>query len=161
VSLPRESRRKRSCGVAFVVLGSREDARRAIQRLQGSALLGYPIIVEPVDGDVSPFYQSDGAATDAVHPQDAAGEAQPGGSRRISWKVDDELWDVAMFDKNESVEEFKSRMEAKKAGDSAPDGGGGVPKAHARFQAAASAERADERKLVREALSPGRKHEPR
>eukprot|EP00933_Yihiella_yeosuensis_P022928 TRINITY_DN17945_c0_g1_i1.p1 TRINITY_DN17945_c0_g1~~TRINITY_DN17945_c0_g1_i1.p1 ORF type:complete len:586 (-),score=112.90 TRINITY_DN17945_c0_g1_i1:207-1964(-) len=138
VSLPRESRRQRSCGVAFVVMHSREAAREAVQTLNGKTLFGNSLSVELVDGgDSSPVSQSD----------IPSGENRRG--RRIRWKSDDELWDVAMFDRSESVDDFKMQLQTRTAPVPAP-----VDQIeHARFQAAASAERAEERKRVRDALS--------
>eukprot|EP00440_Ansanella_granifera_P071797 gb/GFBE01077915.1/.p1 GENE.gb/GFBE01077915.1/~~gb/GFBE01077915.1/.p1 ORF type:complete len:151 (+),score=25.71 gb/GFBE01077915.1/:1-453(+) len=135
VSLPRESRRQRSCGVAFVVLPSREDAQIAVERLNGSTLGENMLSVEPVDGTL----------------QKSVEDKSANSQRRIRWKPDDELWQVAVFAKEESVERFRERME---------DGTSSVMtvsmsphKGDARFQAARSAELSLEKRLVRNALA--------
>ncbi|CAE6964018.1 ptprf [Symbiodinium natans] len=88
VDLPRESRRKRPCGTAFVVLPSQEQAQLTVSRLHGLELQGSCVSVEPVDG--------------------LGDEAQE--SHRVQWKDDDELWEVIMFPAEETVEELGLRI---------------------------------------------------
>lgn len=133
VSLPRESRRQRTCGVALVALPSREDARGAVRDLQGAVVRGRPVRIEAADGDAT----------------EGRGANNGGKRRGIQWRQDDELWDVALFERTESIVEFRDRIEGSAAT---------VPvlqptaEASQRFQAAAKSERAEERKLVGEAL---------
>eukprot|EP00438_Fugacium_kawagutii_P028522 Skav226751 [mRNA] locus=scaffold3942:85191:88239:- [translate_table: standard] len=59
VHLPRESRRKRSCGTAFVLLKNLRDAKKAVDRLDGCRLHEKSLVVdllersEPKDEDGS------------------------------------------------------------------------------------------------------------
>jgi len=132
VRLPRESRRQRSCGVAMVALPSREDARGAVRDLQGAVIRGRPVRIEAADGDTT------------------EGRGANNGKRRgIQWRQDDELWDVALFERTESILEFRDRIESSAAPEAALQP---TAEASQRFQAAAKSERAEERKLVREAL---------
>lgn len=132
VSLPRESRRQRSCCVALVALPSREDARGAVRDLQGAVIRGRPVRIEAADGDTT------------------EGRGANNGKRRgIQWRQDDELWDVALFERTESIVEFRDRIESSAAPVTVLQP---TAEASQRFQAAAKSERAEERKLVREAL---------
>lgn len=135
VSIPRESRRQRSSGTAFVLMSSREEAMAAVSRLNGAVLNNRKISVHLTDGG-SPPSQEDAPVRSSRR------------GRRIKWKLDEELWDVALFDRTETVDEFKQKLEAKIAPAMGP-----VPaQAHARFEAAASAERADEKMHFSEAF---------
>lgn len=135
VNLPRESRRQRSCGVAFAVLPTREAARSAVRELQGAVVRGRAVRIEPADG-----------ANLAARP--TAGDR---GARRIKWKQEEELWDVALFDKTESVLDFRERVSSSSS--RPPELHEVQADASARFQAAARKEHEEERKLVRDALA--------
>ena len=95
VTLPRESRKQRSCCVASVVLPSRDAARVAVRELQGSVLRGRRMSVEPADRATSSPSRGGSMVDDA-------GKAKATG-RRIAWRTDEELWEVALFDRFESV----------------------------------------------------------
>lgn len=143
VTLPRESRKQRSCCVATVVLPTRDAARVAVRELQGSVLRGRGIRVEPADRATS----SPSRGSSMV---DDAGKAKASG-RRIAWRTDEELWEVALFDRFESVNHFKGRLDSS---DTTSVGVETSPaEASARFLAAVKHEHAAERKLVREALA--------
>lgn len=135
VSLARESRYRRSCGIAFAILDSREAAEEAIAELQDAFVHGHRITVECAGG-------GDG------------GEGS-GGGRRIAWKEDDELWEVALYDRFESVLEFRGRVQESAAGatPNLPPLAAVLPPESARaFKEAASRERVEESRRVREAL---------
>lgn len=122
VLLPRESRRQRFCGVAFVVLASREAAVHAL-RLHGRQFQGRTLHVELIEG-------SD----------------QPAITQRVLWQEDEQLWELALFDRTESVSDFRARLcDPIIAPNPSAD--------HARFQNAAMREHADERAHVRQALA--------
>eukprot|EP00930_Biecheleria_cincta_P048220 TRINITY_DN33571_c0_g1_i1.p1 TRINITY_DN33571_c0_g1~~TRINITY_DN33571_c0_g1_i1.p1 ORF type:complete len:504 (-),score=115.95 TRINITY_DN33571_c0_g1_i1:19-1530(-) len=132
VNLPRESRNLKSCGVAWVGVSSPELAKTAVERLNGSEILQQKVVVEWLED-----------ADSARKPE--ADEEPP----RISWKANHELWREVVFLKDESIEEFKTRMDR-----GMPDQMPKMPaNANEGFQAAAGAERAQEAKLVRDALS--------
>ena len=60
VTLPRESRRQRSCCVALVAFRSRRDARAAIRRAQGAELRRCRLRLEPADAAPGPEDDSGG-----------------------------------------------------------------------------------------------------
>mmetsp|Transcript_78739 Transcript_78739/g.205366 ORF Transcript_78739/g.205366 Transcript_78739/m.205366 type:complete len:249 (-) Transcript_78739:4-750(-) len=141
VTLPRESRRQRSCGVAFAVLPSREAAHEAIQRLHGRAVRGGRIRLE----------MADSAAAGEHGPGADAGSAAS--ERRIRWPASEELWQFAMFDRQESVAQFRERLDS---ADTTVSQQVSAEPSHALFQEAARREHAEEARLVREALGgPG------
>lgn len=134
VSLARESRYRRSCGVAFAMLSSRSLAKRAVAELRGAVVHGQRILVEHAGG---------------------AAEGRKGG-RRIAWKDDDELWDVALFDKTESVVDFSVKVRthaSPQPASSAAEEPGAALAAASRFREATAREHAEEARRVREALS--------
>lgn len=155
VTIPRESRRNQSCGVAYAVLLTAAKARFALRVLKGATLRGCPVQVELFDtghratsDELSDEDPEDDDADEA--PEATCLEAYEKRSRRrVLWKSDRELWDVALFDRDESVVQFVTKLKcdvveaalARVSGDSAE------------FQAAAKSERAEERKLVRDALA--------
>merc|ERR1712217_196161 len=136
ISVPRESRKQRSCGIALVMFSSRVEARSAIAQLDGAKVRDRVIHASTTDGSAA------GSIID-----DLTGNG-PDNDRRLQWKQDDELWDVALFDRNESVSEFNGRLQSH----TAPAAPANHVEATARFQAAVTRERAEERKLVQEAL---------
>lgn len=154
VSLPRESRRQRSCGVAFAVMQSQEMAQVAVRQLNGAFLKGSLVTVELLNGSLTNGWAQDARIEqDGTIDVDAIGEDAARTSRRISWKRDDELWDVALFDKNEPVKSLAERL-----GSSTGLAEAMVPmpaEAVARFHAAATRERAMERKMMQEAMDDG------
>ncbi|CAE7671694.1 ptprf [Symbiodinium sp. CCMP2592] len=107
VDLPRESRRKRPCGTAFVVLPSSEQALLAVSTLNGQLLNGKSVPVELVDGSLD----------DGGQGERRSGEGEGGdgpsqrGSKRVRWRDDDELWQVVVFSTKEKVHDLKQRME--------------------------------------------------
>lgn len=143
VTLPRESRRQRSCGVAYVVLPSREAAWRTVRDLQNHSIRGRAVQVELADS----IYCS------PARRRGEDGLAQPGcdGQRRVVWMQDENLWEVALFDKSESVVDFRTRLSS--ANESPVTQLGQLHADHGKFQDAAKREHAEERKLVRQALA--------
>eukprot|EP00927_Polykrikos_kofoidii_P054361 TRINITY_DN48788_c0_g1_i1.p1 TRINITY_DN48788_c0_g1~~TRINITY_DN48788_c0_g1_i1.p1 ORF type:complete len:800 (+),score=147.02 TRINITY_DN48788_c0_g1_i1:215-2614(+) len=140
VKLPLESRRRRSCCTAFALLPSIEAARDAARRLQNIKVRGRTIIVESADGNI--------AVRKPAHSSDTPEETK---LPRISWQSNEELWEVALFDRSESVGEFRGRM---KTAEALPAATAMKPSEFsARFQARARSEREEEGKVVREALS--------
>lgn len=131
VNLPRESRNQTPCGVAWVGVSSPEVAKTAMERLNGSAVLQQKVVVDWLED------------THSAVPTPEASLTEPA---RLSWKSNHELWREVVFLKDESIEEFKLRMER---GMSIH-----TPKTPAEgFRAAAGAERVKEAAVVREALS--------
>lgn len=135
VSLARESRYRRSCGVAFAMLSSRQAVEEALSgTLRGAVVHGHRVRVEPAGGTTSSTPSRD-----------------QGRGRRIAWKDDDELWDVAIYDRWESVLDFRERVKNSsmvvRVHETAPPGSDA-----ARFKEAATRERAEESRRVREAL---------
>lgn len=168
VCLPRESRRQRSCGTAFVILPSREAAREAVRRLQNAQLMGRTLQAESAAGNLnSPVRRpSPGGPANATidvdaleDPFAAAGVAAegPNGSGgaagRVSWQEDAQLWEVVLFDKCDSVSEFGERLAGNAAAPTAAAAPEVTAEVHAKFQAAAKSERAQESQVVREALA--------
>jgi len=142
VTLPRESRRQRSCCVAYAVLSSREAAMEAVLELKNASLRGHVVDVQLADRNLSSPLRG---------PQPNGALSLDGGEkdkRRISWRNDEELWEVALFDRAESTEEFRQRIDNNVPCETAAPAAG----ASERFQAAAKREHADERERVREAL---------
>lgn len=133
ISLARESRYRRSCGVAFAILSSREAAEEALIELQGAVLHGHRIRVECAG--------SLGANNGAQGREDG---------RRIAWKDDDDLFEVALYDRWESVLDFRDRCHNHTANGSPVPGE--LPEDAARFSQAAMHERAEKATRVREAL---------
>mmetsp|Transcript_12928 Transcript_12928/g.36187 ORF Transcript_12928/g.36187 Transcript_12928/m.36187 type:complete len:237 (+) Transcript_12928:148-858(+) len=142
VSLACESRFRRSVGVAIAVLPSLDMANEAIAELGKATLNGHRLHVEWAGAP--------------------PGQREAGG-RRIAWKKDDELWDVAIFDKFESVLTFSERianhtMPAPSAAVVAPASSEAAEALTAmaraeEFREAMARERAEEAQRVREALS--------
>lgn len=128
VSLARDSRYRRSCGVAWATLASRQAAMEAVKELHNIKVHGQRVRVESAVGASS----------------------HKGGGRRIAWKQDDELWDVAIFDRFESVLNFRERVNSHTA--MAP-AAVVAPESAERFREATARERAEEARRVREALS--------
>lgn len=138
VTLPRESRRQRTCGVAYVLLASREAASRAVQEMQHAQLCGKLITLE---------------LANSAQPRPAVtmtdGSEDP--PRHVAWLDDTSLWEVALFDRQESVVEFRGRLQG---GTSTLPAQGPID--HERFQEATRREHAEERERIRQALSsPG------
>jgi len=136
VSIPRESRRQRSSCVATITLESSDIAVNAVHKLRDTVIFGQPVIVELADRAVS----------SRAH------------QRGVSWKAEDELWQVALHDPNESVAEFGRRLRSAEASSQLVPARGGVVDSR-NFQAAASREREQERQRVREALSSASKEQ--
>merc|ERR1712039_125968 len=132
VSIPRESRKKRSCGIALVTLKSKSDALGVIAKMNGSLIAGKTLAVESTDGALS----SDMVETDESH---------------IKWKKDDELWDVALYDRTESVNQFNGRLQSCSTPLVGMSFDGSGPSAE--FKAAATRERAEEREMSRDLFS--------
>merc|ERR1712151_132727 len=116
---------------------------------------------DSADGSVNsplrrPSVPSADAAAGAPMPQALPPTDSASGrtNRRIAWRQDDELWEVALFDRNESVTEFVSRLQMCSPSLRPPGGGAvaGSEEHSARFQAWARSEREAERMIVREAL---------
>jgi len=97
--------------------------------------------VEPSDG---------GPDAGGSRPSAVGGDHEGNSGRRILWKDDEQLWEVALFDKMESVLSFSEHI-ANSTDDVAMQPA--APGACARFQAAVRNEHAEEKKLVREALA--------
>lgn len=147
VNLARESRYRRSCGVAYAVLASKQAAKEAVVKMQTYTINGHVIRVECPGG----------------------ASAQERGGRRIVWKDDEELWDVAIFDKFESVLTFGEKCRNNATPAPAPQqeasasqvGPAAAPaseaamaaESQARFREAQARERAEEARRVREALT--------
>ena len=55
VTLPQESRRKRSCGTAFVLLPSLQDAQKVVERLNGARAFGVQAIESSIESFGSPL----------------------------------------------------------------------------------------------------------
>lgn len=131
VNLPRESRNQTPCGVAWVGVSSPEVAKTAVERLHGGVILQQKVVVEWLED------------THSAAPTPEADVTEP---PRLSWKSNHELWREVVFLKDESIEEFKLRMDRGMSDQ--------TPKMPAEgFRAAAGAERAKEAAVVREALS--------
>lgn len=155
VTLPRESRKQKSCRVAFAVLASPEAAVEAVRELNGTKIRGVPVVVQLVDGNLVDSWSVSHAKMDESGPIDVDAMEDDTNHRRISWKKDDELWDVSLFDRDESVQNFKERLLCSAAdivGAMAPMS----EEAAARFNAAATRERAEEREMMQDALSSQR-----
>merc|ERR1712217_898044 len=99
ISIPRESRKQRSCGIALVIFSSRAEARSAIAQFDGAELRGRVLSASTTDGSSS-----------GIVIEDLVGDGQD--NRRLQWKQDDELWDVALFDRHESVSDFTNRLQS-------------------------------------------------
>lgn len=154
VTIPRESRKQRSCGVAYAVLRSTAAARSALRILEGATLRGLELHVELVDGKRSVVMPDpvDLEFVDIDAEEAAARDKPPSHNRRVKWKCDEELWEVALYDRNESVADFGSKILSH--ANQAPEAGVALLQGDsAQFQAAAKSEREQERKLVREALA--------
>merc|ERR1712176_1210456 len=80
ISIPRESRKQRSCGIALVTFSSRAEARSAIAQFDGAELRGRVLSASTTDGSSS-----------GIVIEDLVGDGQ---NRRLQWKQDDGLWDV-------------------------------------------------------------------
>jgi len=182
VSLPRESRKRRSCCVATVVLPTRDTALEVIRELQGVLVRGRQIRVESAAGaGGSPRMGYNGDLAQQRAGGDCVVTSGVDG-RRIKWKQNEDLWRVVLFDRGESVVDFGRRLEsasaiqpppapaddgaagaaaggceivAVDAASPAPETGSGANAIvkHAKFQAAAKREHEEERKMVREALA--------
>lgn len=125
VNMPRESRNLKSCGVAWVGVSSPELAKNAAEKLNGSEVLQQKVVVEWLEDSNSA-------------PKSEAADEPP----RISWKANHELWREVVFVKEESIDEFKLRMD-RGMSDQMPK----MPaQAQEGFQAAAGAECAQEAK---------------
>mmetsp|Transcript_54321 Transcript_54321/g.117549 ORF Transcript_54321/g.117549 Transcript_54321/m.117549 type:complete len:509 (-) Transcript_54321:108-1634(-) len=135
VTVFRESRRQRSCGVASATFPSREAARMAAARLHRVPIRGRSMATELLDGQ-------------------PRAEKQRQAPPRIRWREEQELWSVALFERGESVTEFRGRLDSATAsrGGAVAVAAAHTPEAHARFQARAHSERVQERELMREAL---------
>ena len=129
VDLPRESRRKRPCGTAFVVflgikgagvscllltfssvfprLPSSEQASLAVSTLNGQLLNGKSVSVELVDGSLDDS-EGEGEGGEGGEGNGADGSR---GSKRVRWRDDDELWQVVVFSPKETVHELQQRIE--------------------------------------------------
>jgi len=133
VSIARESRYRRSTGVAFAMLSSRQLARRAVADLTSATVHGQRIQVEHAGGTA---------------------EGRRAG-RRIAWKDDDELWDVALFDKTESVVDFSEKVRTHTVPVpelAPPEEPAAVAAAASSFRQATAREHAEEARRMREAL---------
>lgn len=143
VSLPRESRRQKSCGVAYVVLSSRDAARRAVRDLQGALVRGRGVRLEMADGVFA-------------SPNRRRGQDEPEGEgddkRRLVWHQDENLWEVALFDGSESVVEFQERLKSTDPSQQLQVGKV-VARDSASFLNQAKREHEDEKKRMQEALS--------
>lgn len=144
VSLPRESRRQRSCGVAYVVLSSRDAVRRSVRDLQGALVRGRGVRVEMADG----VFASPSRRRGQDEPELEQGDAK----RRLLWQQDENLWDVAFFDGSESVAEFQERLKSTDPNQNIQVGKV-VAGASARFRDQARSEHEDEKKRMQEALA--------
>lgn len=157
VTLPRNSRNRRSCGVAFAVMPSTEAAHAAVRELHGAKLPGHPhpVRVDIVDGSLSNFSNAWSTSNVRIDQNgtidvETMGE-DPMSARRISWKKDEELWDVALFDRSEPVRTFGEKLSNLDGPATAL-----VPmaaEAAARFHAAAKSERAEERKMMQDVMA--------
>lgn len=142
VTLPRESRRKRSCGTAFVLLPSLANAQKVVERLNGARLHQKDLTVE--------LLEDRGHAT--------PGMSTSGGDRpRVKWKADSELWEVIVFSPEESVACLGQRINNRDfqplaaAYSTQPSSSQQIH--HSKFQAARRAEEMMESKQVRKALA--------
>lgn len=145
VTLPRESRRKRSCGTAFVLLPSLQDAQKVVERLNGARLHQKDLTVELLE-DRGMTMSTSG------DPGDPGGVGRP----RVKWKADSELWEVIVFSPEESVACLGQRINNRDfqpaaAVSSQPSSSQQIH--HSRFQAARRAEEIMESEQVRKALA--------
>eukprot|EP00928_Gymnodinium_smaydae_P095203 TRINITY_DN814_c0_g1_i2.p1 TRINITY_DN814_c0_g1~~TRINITY_DN814_c0_g1_i2.p1 ORF type:complete len:820 (+),score=186.04 TRINITY_DN814_c0_g1_i2:183-2462(+) len=123
IELPRESRRKRPVGTAFVKMRHRHSAVEAVRRLENVPLKQHVLTVELEDNS-----EENAAATK---------------KRRIQWADDSELFSVAVYNPNESVDEFADKFSAMNA---SPASWASSEENTAKFQAWARAEREMEAK---------------
>jgi len=91
LSIPRESRSRRTVGVGSAIFRTQADAERAIPLIRSIEVLGRRLHAEWM------------GAPPGKKPED--------GGRRIAWKHDDELWEVALFDRFESVLTFSEHLQ--------------------------------------------------
>lgn len=140
VTLPRESRRKRSCGTAFVLLPSLQDAQKVVERLNGARLHQKDLSVE--------LLEDRGSAGNGM-------VSSMGDRPRVKWKADSELWEVIVFSPGESVaclgQRINNRDFAVPAAVASPSTSQQIH--HSRFQAARRAEEIMESEQVRKALA--------
>lgn len=132
VTVPRESRRQRTCGVAYVQLASQEAAHRAVREMQCAQLCGKLVAVEMASSATPRPVSANDASEDRAN---------------VAWLDETSLWEVALFDRHESVVEFRGRLQGGPSTLPAQ-----VPIDHARFQEATRREHAEERERIRQAL---------
>jgi len=137
VSIPRESRRKRSCGLAYAVLESREEAERAVEALHEKVVMGQPISVT---------HLVKGKPADALAP---SGEHR----RKIRWKEEEALWDVAVYDPNVRIAEMGRNLHKPDPNSEAVVFGSAGNNDRSGFKAAARADMEAEAMMVRKALN--------
>merc|ERR1712048_237717 len=91
VDLPRESRKKRHVGIAYVTL---LDPRAAVQAVRAINGFDFRAASDP-NATITRIYAS----------LCVPGVAPPEAPERISWKRSDELWEVHMYNESASVDE--------------------------------------------------------
>jgi len=134
ISRPRESRRKKFCVTAFVLLESLEHATLAVDRLNGARLHQKILTVDFLEAD-----RRDG-------PQESSKE------ERVKWKADSELMEVVVFSPDESVETLRERINKKDFQHQRIEHSQAV---HSRFQAARRAEEMMEKANIQKAMAEG------
>ncbi|CAK9003175.1 Receptor-type tyrosine-protein phosphatase F [Durusdinium trenchii] len=146
VTLPRESKRKKSCGTAFVLLPSKLDADKAVERLHGAHLNEKVLVVNYLDPTHS---------TDPTHHD---------GGRRVQWKPDSQLWEAQMdtlelkrpvivFSPDESVETLRRRIDRKEFQQLRSDVAPPTEQSHPDLNRARSAQQKEESEFNRKALA--------
>lgn len=91
--LPRESRKRRTVGVCYVIFSTAAEAERAVMELKGQEITENHIVKAELQNDPE-------LAVLDVEPDN---DARP----RVKWKNDDELWEAAVFEKSESTDDFR------------------------------------------------------
>lgn len=139
VIMPVESRKKRHVGIAFVVVANPKIAGQAAGRLNGfkfRASTDPSATVTTIEAVVQRRGYA-GVVEDAVAPP-------------VTWKTTDELWEVRMYNKEQSVQEgCQVNMAAEMRMLPCP-----TAESRSEFQEAARKEREEQARLVKESQMP-------